>query len=688
MRHVLHSAGRGKRVARQLRNAYATFGHDLAHVASLNLAARLYGYRSWRECHAEVGRAPASHDDSKVGSEIVDLRRAHHEQVLIADGRLDAATCKSLIAALAPTARGGGMGPWHEAYVAQMRTAVGVRNLLGRVADCPNPEITDLSVEPVQADDGLWHLITWKTSQQLGKVRFDTQDGLAIRNDGHVMAGEFQGTTGATRLAELRPSQGHWSSASLTHALGDLGLWSAVEASEQPSEAHAASSALRAAFACLDAEVLSLFCTGLDCTVGSYTYLRMLPRHPNGFWDLLQRAPLLVSTVISLTRQPFGQDAAHLKALRSTRDALATLANIVAEKGVNSRQARSVLERFIGQQPYLRKGVPLYILTPLTAFPASAVPAEPADWAAMVTLFEYTLMIQGTGIGMDRLHASLRGSDWQTLHLCWPRRRCDRQIDGNVVYATSGSLAFLVAQAFAEVYSVSPDVVTDAPFKQAIEERILARIVGDGDALPVLRRMTAYLDRACPDDDAEEAPSMASYADGMRSARDVLPPDLQDLDPPTFLRRLGYDPDLIAGLLLREPDLAFDDQGEPQIEPHMVEWDPVEPDLSRIGLKEQDRIAPLEPTILPLPPGTRTPRGWSRHGETLHWAKSPYRIRHSDGTREVISGEPGFYLDLGQFWHDAEPTYPARLARFDSLAEAVAYAKQHDNHAADLGDAA
>ncbi|MFX7457804.1 glyoxalase superfamily protein, partial [Acinetobacter baumannii] len=55
MRHVLHSAGRGKRVARQLRNAYATFGHDLAHVASLNLAARLYGYRSWRECHAEVG---------------------------------------------------------------------------------------------------------------------------------------------------------------------------------------------------------------------------------------------------------------------------------------------------------------------------------------------------------------------------------------------------------------------------------------------------------------------------------------------------------------------------------------------------------------------------------------------------------------------------------------------------------
>ena len=688
MRHVLQSAGRGKRVARQLRNAYATFGHDLAHVASLNLAARLFGYRSWRECSAEIGHAPASEDDSKAGSEIASLRQAHHEQVLIDDGRLDAATCKSLVAAIAPTGPGTGMTPWRKAYVAQMRTAAGVRELLSRVAGRPSPEALDLSVERVQADDGLWHLITWRMAQELGRTRIDSQNILAIRDDGHVLAGHHRTKTGAERLAELRPRDERWSSSSLSIALGNLGLWQAIGTQDAPTDTHPASSMLRAAFACLDAEVLSLFRTGLECTVGSYTYLRTLPRDPDGFWDLLQRAPLLTSTVGCLIHEVSYRDDGHLEALRTTRNGFATLAEIVAAGYVTPDQARTVLERFVGQEPYLRKGVLLYVLKRLAAFPASAVPTTPEDWSAMVRLFEYTLMIQRTGISMERLHAALRGSDWETLYLCWPRRRYDRRIDGMVVYSTAGSLAFALAQAFCEIYSISPDVVTDAPFKKVIQVRLLHRIVEDGDALSILRRMTTYLDRGMPAERGGEYPERECYAAEMRGAREVLPPDLRDLDPPTMLRRLGYDPDRIAGILLREPDLAFDGHGNPEIEPHMAEWDPVEPDLGRIGLKEQDRIAPLEPTTLPLPPGTRTPRGWSRHGETLRWAKSPYRIRHSDGTREVISGDPGFYLDLGRFWHDAEPTYPARLGRFDTLAEAVAYARQHNSHADDLGDAA
>lgn len=564
MRHVLQSAGRGKRVARHLRHAYATFDHALSHTASLDLTARLYGYRSWRECQAEIGRISPSRSDEDAGAEIAEIRRGKQEACLVADGRIDPATARALIGAIRPTGAARTKDRTTSEFRTLMRSPAGMRDLLMRLARNPSAELRDLKTETRTCEDGVWEIVSWiKLPSQFRKA-------LAVSPTGEALYGTYESRRADGAFDALRESSATWHPTTITDALRTLGFGPQLVEAGAPSVApHPQARGIAAALQRLDVEILTMFRTGEPCSLQSYNALRSLPRTPGSLRDLLVQAPLLAGCVGTLASPTTKDPGDRLDRLSQAEDALTTLAEIqVEDRGFTPEHARAVLDRLRGQDPALEDGLSFFSLDILMALPISAVPSDRDDWLAMEHLVGRTAMMIGPAMPAPRLYAALCGNDWATLHACWPRENGlfgdDAEIDGMLIEWTASSLGGAALLAFCETYGLDSVTLEDSGhFAYHLDRRILQRIVPEANALTRLRRMNRYLGTIRARVTIRPAPPSRGYAEIMADAAEILPADLRGLAMPDFLRALGYDPVALSRILAIDPGHPFDDAGDP-----------------------------------------------------------------------------------------------------------------------------
>jgi len=93
---------RAKRLARALQRELNKLGTDIGLTAAQDLAARLYGYESFHELKACIGKRPASEWDEKCPSALVEARRAYQVDALVRAG-IGRTTAETVIALIRPT---------------------------------------------------------------------------------------------------------------------------------------------------------------------------------------------------------------------------------------------------------------------------------------------------------------------------------------------------------------------------------------------------------------------------------------------------------------------------------------------------------------------------------------------------------------------------------------------------------
>jgi len=102
MRIHLGDIRRAKRVARALQRELGKLGTDIGHTASLDLAARMYGYASFHELKACIGMRAPSEWDERCPQAVVDARREHQVNALVQSG-VDVVRAATVVALIRPT---------------------------------------------------------------------------------------------------------------------------------------------------------------------------------------------------------------------------------------------------------------------------------------------------------------------------------------------------------------------------------------------------------------------------------------------------------------------------------------------------------------------------------------------------------------------------------------------------------
>ena len=122
MRFSVTSAERPKSIARAIQRALKTSAQARSYSQCLELIARLYGYRSWRELEAGIGTAPASPPDHACSPDERAERRAFQEAALREAGfAFDEA--RALLDAVGPTS-GKAETSWTEAAAQNVSDSV------------------------------------------------------------------------------------------------------------------------------------------------------------------------------------------------------------------------------------------------------------------------------------------------------------------------------------------------------------------------------------------------------------------------------------------------------------------------------------------------------------------------------------------------------------------------------------